>query len=506
MARPGVPVIDLKARLARGAAWLLIGRFAVNTIGFVSTLVLAHLLTPTDFGLVAIATGLLAIVSAVTNLSLSEALIQTEELTDEHLHTAWTLNMARALIISLAFLAIAYPAAAFYKEPRLANVMLLLAGTVFIGGANNPRIALMNKDLVFWQDFAIGAGSKLVGFLTAATAAYLMRSYWALVIGTAAGQLTGLALSYFILPYQPRISWSRARELWSFSIWLTFCEFINTLNWRLDQLLVGRFLSKSALGFYTVGGDLAALPTREATVPIVQALFPGFILVKADSGRLRDAVCSAQSLTFAVAAPLGFGLAMIAHPVVGLVLGARWGTAATVVQFMACLYAMQTLTIAAQPLGLALGQTRALFHRDLLVFLARVPLVVIGLLTGGLVGALCGRIVAGSFHLVLNILFIRRHADVGLGRQLKSIWRSVVALGAMLLSLVALRPFLPNAGTQLQLGLNIASQVVIAGVVYIGVHAALWLTTGRGPGPERRVMEFVQYGLSALRVPQSQQM
>jgi lipopolysaccharide exporter len=496
--RGGRQVPSLKGRLVRGAAWVVAARLVVNLIGFLSTLLLARLLTPADFGLVAIATGVLAILGAVTELSLSSALIHSKAPGEDHLNTAWTLNMARALLVGVVFAGLAWPVALFYHDPRLFPVMLLLALAAVVNGASNPRIPLMAKQLIFWQEFALGAGSKLAGFLAAAAIALIYRSYWALVVGSVVAQAANVALSYLFAPYRPRVSLAKARELWSFSGWLTLGQIVNTLNWNLDQLLIGRFLSKTDLGFYKVGGDLAAIPTREATTPFVQVLFAGFAAVREDRPRLQEAVAASQALTFAIAAPLGIGLAYVAEPVVLLVLGEKWLPAALVIQIMACLYAIQTLTLTSQPLGLALGRTKLMFQRDLLVFVTRIPFVVGGLVLGGLLGVVVGRFLAGLIHVGVNAWLIRQLAGMRVLRQLQAVWRTAASVAAMAGLLALAGPFLPAGEDPGRLALRVGFQVLLGGGAYVAVHLGLWMASGRGPGAERRIMELGRHALSRL--------
>ncbi|MDB5682905.1 MAG: polysaccharide biosynthesis protein, partial [Sphingomonas bacterium] len=232
----------IAAQLARGSMWVSASRGLVNLFGLVSTIALARLLVPADFGLVAIAITMLAILSAITNLSLAEALVQHKAPTPEHYHTAWSLGVLRGAVIGGLFALSAHAAARFYDDPRLEAVMYVLSFSVFLSGLTNPRIVVLQRSLVFWQDFVLEVSQKLVAVGVSITLAILFRNYWALVFGTLAGQLVTLILSYTILPFRPRISLRHVRELWSFSIWLTLGQLVSTINWRFDQLLIGKFL------------------------------------------------------------------------------------------------------------------------------------------------------------------------------------------------------------------------------------------------------------------------
>jgi PST family polysaccharide transporter len=118
---------NIRDRILRGSVWISGGRIVVNILSAVSTIVLARLLMPSDFGLVALATSMLAMLQAFTELSLSQALIAIGEPTREHYDTAWTLNLARGVLVGLGFCVAAPVLARLYSEPRLEAVMLALA-------------------------------------------------------------------------------------------------------------------------------------------------------------------------------------------------------------------------------------------------------------------------------------------------------------------------------------------------------------------------------------------
>ena len=335
---------NIRSRLAKGTFWITVTTAATNLLGLVSTIVLARLLMPADFGLVAIATTMLYVMAAVTDLSLSNALVQHSNPTEEHFHTAWSLNMARAIVISALFVAAAYPAALIYDEPRLIGIMVALGLATALSGASNPKLVVFERELDFRQPLYLAVGTKVAGFVAAMAVAIAYRSYWALVAGYIVSQVSYVALSYLLKPYRPRVVWKHARELWSFSIWLTFSQIVTTLNWRFDQLLIGWILGRTSLGYYTVGANLAALPTREAISPLTRTLFPAFSALQHDKARLQSAYGSAQALISAIAMPVAFGWALVADPMVRLTMGEKWLPAVIMVQIIACVAGVETLS------------------------------------------------------------------------------------------------------------------------------------------------------------------
>ncbi|RYG81647.1 MAG: lipopolysaccharide biosynthesis protein, partial [Alphaproteobacteria bacterium] len=347
--------------------------------------------------------------------------------TDDHFHTAWTLNACRGLALAALMGAAGHPLASLYNEPRLEWLIYALAFSVMIGGLTNPRIVLLSKQLVFWQDFLMSVSERLVAVIVSIGVALYFRSYWALVAGAVAGQFAAMLISYAILPFRPRIVWNRARELWSFSIWLTLGQAMNTINWRFDQLLIGHYLGRSVLGAYAVGDNLAQIPTREAIAPLTHTLFPAFSRIAEDKPRLAMGYQRAQALVTAIALPVGVGFGLLAEPLVLAMMGEKWRAAIPIIQALSAVFAFQTLGSLVQPLGMATGATRSLFQRDLLMFVLRLPVIIGAMLIWGLTGLIYARVVTGLTAAVVNMTLVRRLTGLTLTVQLLANLRSLSA-------------------------------------------------------------------------------
>ena len=186
-------------------------------IGIVSTVLLARLLVPADFGLVAIAGAAMALLAVMTEFSLAKALVQMDDPSEDHFHTAWTMNAIRGVLLAGLIVALSGPLAAFYGDERLREIFWLVALTAAIGSLANPKLAVFERELQFHQAFIMGLTSKLVGFAVTVGIALYYRSYWALVIGPLASEAALLLVSYKLYPFAPRLRLNRWRELWSFS-------------------------------------------------------------------------------------------------------------------------------------------------------------------------------------------------------------------------------------------------------------------------------------------------
>lgn len=481
----------MKAKLALGVVWVSGARVAINLIGLASTLLLARFLMPADFGLIAIAMAFVTIFGSISELSLSSALIQHDDPSEAHYDTAFTLNALRSVLLGSAIAALAWPISALYGDPRLGPVLLVVAVGVTISGFANPRMVIFTRRLEFWQSFVVDVSGKLIGFFVAVSIAFLYRSYWALAISAVIVQFQSFLLSYILIRYRPRFTISEWRDLIGFSVWISLGQAINTINWRSDGLLIGYFLGNQPLGYYSFGDNLASMPTREATAPIAQTLFPAFSRLNREKSRLRSAYQRSQAMLSAIALPIGFGFAILAEPLVLATVGAKWLPAVIVIQMLSGIFTVQTLGSSVQPLAMAMGETRWLFNVTIINILIRIPMIMIGIAAAGLVGVLCARICSGLIGTLINMALVSRLLDLSIARQLHVNLRSFGA-AAIMCSVVVLGPTVAPIDQVVGPVGKIAILVGMGGLTYVGALWILWLASGRPDGPEAEALAVMQ--------------
>ena len=490
---------SVTSRLAKGSMWISLSRAIVNGLSALSTIVLAWYLTPSDFGVVALGMTMLAIVTSITELSLTQALIRHDAPIESHFSAAWTLNATRGLVLCLLFAALAYPVSALYDEPKLAGIMLALGVSILIGGLTNPLLVVLQRDLIFWQEFVLRVAERVIGLAAALAIAIIYQSYWALVVGTLASQLVNVVVSYLLLPFRPRITFQHAREFFSFSAWLTAGQIVNTLNWRFDYLLIGKLLGTGPLGFYTVGSNLARIPTREATKPLTQTIYPSFANIRRNPERLAAGYQRAQALVSAIALPAGIGMALVADPLVRLVLGERWAPIIFIIQALASVYALQTLGTLVQPLGMAMGETRLLFIRDTQMLCVRVPIILLCLLLYGLPGVIFGRVFTGLLGALVNMVLVQRLIGVTVLKQFAANARALISIAVMAAGVSLASSQLAQTADKTTLGLQVGILVALGGVLYCGTTLLLWTLMKRPVGPEADIRKIVGEFLSKVR-------
>jgi lipopolysaccharide exporter len=268
-------------------------------------------------------------------------------------------------------------------------------------------------------------------------------------------------------------------------------QIVNTLNWKLDHLLIGSYLGVKSLGYYSVGDNLAAMSTRETIGPLQTTLFPGFKQIVHDNVRLKLAYKSAQSLITAIALPIGVGCALIAHSLVLLAMGAKWLPVVQIIQVLSCVFALQTLSSPVQPLAMAKGETKLLFKRDMFSFAIRVPIIIAGLFLGGLVGIIYARSITGLIAIFINMHLVRRLIGTKILEQITDNARSLMSIAVMAVGVMYLECLIGCDGSPVDLMLKIGAFIFSGASLYITSHFILWKVAGKPIGPETEVVRIV---------------
>jgi O-antigen/teichoic acid export membrane protein len=318
------------------------------------------------------------------------------------------------------------------------------------------------------------------------------------VVGSAAATLVSVGLTYFIVPYMPRIRLTHIKELMNFSIWLSLGTVLNTLNSRLDQLVIGYFMGKHPLGIYTVAENLSYMPTREATAPIAQTLFPAFATLVDQPDRLRRAYQLGQSTICAVVLPVGIGFALLAHALVLLTIGSKWIEAIPIIQVLAVIFALQSLSSCVIPLAMAKGATRQLFGRDMRSFGFRVPTLIVGFISYGIMGIVIARAVSGVLDSLINMSLVSKLLGLPIIEQIKANVRAIGATLVMVLAVSIVQGIMENGPSASALISIAVTSIAAGGIAYVVALFLFWAASGKPVGPETELLKLAKSAVRKL--------
>ena len=478
-------------KVSKGAAWMILFKGVERSLSLVSVVVLARLLVPADFGLVAMAVSVIALVEIVSTFNFELAIIQRSNPTREYYDSAWTMNILAGTGGALLTAAAAWPASVFYSEPRLIGVMLILAGAWFIQGFENIGTVNFRREMNFSREFHFLFAKKLSGFIVTLALAFALRSYWALLLGTLFGRVFGVALSYALQPFRPRLSLEKRRDLMSFSGWIMANGLLYFLTTRLSHLVIGRLHGAGGLGLYTVASELANAPSTELVAPINRAVFPAFARMAEGSGRLKEGLVQTLAVLGLIALPACIGLAAVAEPLVHVVLGERWAGATPVVTVLAFAGVTQVVTSTNYLAYLALAKTYIPPIIGVIQTLALIPLL-FALGGNGAVGVAQAQLISSLIMLVPSFYFMRRLLDIHASDLLRALWRPTMACAGMWYAVTTMAEPVAALTGDGAIALQLLLLVLVGVVSYVAFVALLWLLSGRPGGAELYILDMLR--------------
>jgi len=306
--------------------WAAALRVVVRGSLTIRTIILARLLVPDDFGLMAIATLSILLVERFTESGIDSALVQRRDDIRKYLNTAWTMQIVRSLVMA-ASLAIAAPfIAGFFNEPDATSIIRILSIGVLLKGFTNIGAVFFVKELRFDRYFILELSGKGLDVVVSIAYALVYPTVWALVFGVLAGTLARLATSYMIHDYRPRLEWiwDHVKKLFDFGKWILVSNIINYASGNLDDLMVGRALGIQALGFYRMAYNFSQAVATEVTQVTNQVAFPTYSKIQNSLDRLRTAYMGSLHLVSFIGFPLAVGTILVAADFTLGVLGNRW--------------------------------------------------------------------------------------------------------------------------------------------------------------------------------------
>ena len=481
---------DLKQKMAKGAAWLVLFRLIERSIGVISTLILARLLVPADFGLVAMATSLLAALDLLGAFSFDVALIQNQKAQRHHYDTVWTFAVLFGIFKALVLCVLAVPAAHFFNEPRLQWLAYALALYTLIDGFDNIGIVAFQKDLELHKEFWFGLAKKVVGFVVTLSMAFWLRNYWALIAGILSTRLASLVLSYRLHPFRPRLSMTGGRDLFKFSKWLLLNNFLIFVNNRGTDFVIGKLAGARALGLYSVSYEIANLPTTELVWPISRAVFPGYARMANDLPRLRETFVQVISLVALLTVPAGITIALVTESLVEVLLGAKWSDAVQLIQVLAIFGVVRSLHGPTGSIYLALGKPGIITG-----FLCLQVGVAIGLMLFlvpwyGTIGAAYSLLAGASLAMAVNYILVLRELQLPVTNLVRALWRPLVGAAAMMVSIEAIGPLWPSEKDATTNVMRLVILCSIAAGSYLVVVLLCWWMARRPEGPESQIVRF----------------
>lgn len=472
---------------------MVLARLADRSLGFVSTLILARLLVPADFGLVAMANAVIGMLELLKSFGFDVALIQRSSAERRHFDTVWTFNILAGFGVALLMAGIATPVAAFYKDPRLVPILLVLALGSVITGFENVGVVAFRKDMQFHKEFWYMFLRRIAAFVVTIPLAFVIRGYWALVIGTVISRVFGLALSFSMHPYRPRFSLKATRDLLSFSGWILATNVVHFANTQSVTFLIGKTAGPGPLGLFTMANETANLPTSELVAPVNRAVFPAYVQ-QANSGEaLKRSYIRVMQFFAVLGIPASLGMALCAPLLVSVMLGDQWLESAPLLAILSFHGLLVAVGSNNHYLYLAKGKPGWTTILGMIYAAMLLPSIIVSSLKWGATGASWAYTLTQLAFTPIYYEMVRRVIDVKIRDFLEIFHRPVIAGLVMCPVVLAVLSFANAAhAPRLQQILVLAGTVVVGALTYSGVLLLIWMWESKPSSAEADIVVLIR--------------
>ncbi|MCD8029398.1 MAG: lipopolysaccharide biosynthesis protein [Bacteroides sp.] len=465
---------SLKQQLLSGVFYTALAKYSGIIISLVIAGILARLLTPDEFGIVAIATVIIAFFNIFTDMGISPAIVQNKELSENTLSEIFSFTLWTGLIISALFFAASWGIAAWYGSPVLRTLCQLLSINLFFASANIVPNALFYKNKQFKfiaiRSFLI----QIAGGIAAIAVALLGGGLYALIINPILSSILIFAVSIRRYPQRPSFTFGiqAIRQIFSYSAFQFLFNVINYFSRNLDKLLIGKYMGMSPLGYYEKSYRLMMLPLQNITQVITPVMHPIFSDYQNDLTRLASSYERIIRILAYIGIPLSVLLFFTAKEITLIIFGDQWLPSVPVFQILSFSVGIQIVLSSSGSIFQASGDTRSLFVCGLFSSVLNVAGMLVGIFVFGTLEA-----VAWAICITFTINFIQCYwvmYRITFHRQMQPFIAQLVS--PVVLGLILAAVLYPVY--QLTHDMNIFLSGIIKGIVFVILFAVY--IQGRG--------------------------
>lgn len=454
---------SLKKKTVKGVAWTSLDQVAGLGFGFIIGVILARLLDPSDYGLLAMIAVFNSIAFAFMDSGFGNALIRKPDLTEDDNSTAFCFNIVAGLVLCGIIWLIAPWVSVFYDKPILTRLLRVESLLLIISSFKIVQITQMSRALNFKAKAIINVSSQVISGAIAIFAAYNGMGVWSLVLQHIASGIISLIMLWIFSPWRPRGRWNNAsfRYLWGYGSKLLASGLLDRIYGNIYPIIIGKFYSAADLGQYTRATHYAYLPSKSLTGVLQQVSFPVLSQIQEDDERLANSYRRMLRFSVFVVFPIMIGMLALAHPLVLALVTDKWAPCVPYLRVI-CLASMWYPVHA---INLSLLQVKGrsdLFLRLEIIKKAMITVVVFVCVPFGVMGICVGAVFTSLACLAINTYYTGKLINVGFIRQMMDMIPTLLASLAMgAVVYFAVMPF-GNDWVKLAVGIPVGIAVYLA--------------------------------------------
>lgn len=457
----------LKQQTKKGLYWSFFNQFASYGMQFCVGIVMARLLTPSDYGITALPAVFMAIASVFQNCGMIGALIRKEEIKEEDLSTTFIYSTATGIIIYGILYFLAPIIAEYYETPVLIPLIRISALTFLFGPIGTPQQIILRRKLDFKTPTKISVITMIFSAVVGITMAYNGYGLWALVISSVLSSFLGLVIIVFVVKWYPTTGWSKEsfKYLWNYGNKMLLSSLIDTAYNNITPLFVAKYFSPADLGVYNRARNYAILPSQNINGVIQNVTFPVLSKMQNDNEALARNYRKMIAVTAFIVFPIMFMLAALAKPLIIIMLTEKWESSIILLQLLC--FSMMWYPVHSMNLNLlqVKGRTDLFLRLEVIKKILGLIILVVTL-PMGLTYFCVGGIFSSLISLFINTYYTGKLINVGFSRQIKDLAPTLLVSTIMFCCIFLFNSFCSNMYIQLFIG-GILGAIVYLGITYI---------------------------------------
>jgi len=419
---------NLRKLATKGILWMATSQFSSQFIRFIVTIILARLLFPEDFGLMGLASIFIGVIIAVHELGLGSAIIQRKDIDNDHLSTAFWASIVSGILFCLLTILASPFVANFFHEHRVQPILLTLSFVFIIGSFSTVPWAILTKNLEFKKIAISELFADIIAGVIAILMALLNFGVWSLVWRMLLGNVVDMALLWILCKWRPSIlfDFKKFGELFGFSVNVTCSRALNFAQSNIDNLIIGKVLGATALGYYSIAYNFITFPLRRVSWVITRVTFPTFSLIQDDNEEIRKGylrIIRYISIIVLLAISILF---IISPEFVVLIIGEKWTPMIPPLQILCIAGATRAVVNISNDILLAKGRPDIQLKWNIVTLILLTIAILIGV-NYGIVGvAVAVTLIIILTHSVIQII-ANRLIDLDIKSYLEAIYPAVVS-------------------------------------------------------------------------------
>lgn len=456
----------LKHKTKKGLFWSFFNQFATYSMQFVVGIVMARLLTPSDYGITAIPAIFMAIASVFIESGFSSALVRKQDLTEKDLSTAFYYSISIGCLMYIILFFSAPIIAKFYHEPVLTPLVRITALSFLWSPLNTPQNVILKRNLDFKLITKISIVKNFIAGVVGILTAYLGYGLWALVISGLVSSFLGFILMLLAVRWVPKEKWNKEsfNYLWGYGNKLVITSLINTLYANVGPIILGRF-GTADLGNYNRAKGYAALPSSNVAGVLTQVTFPVLSKLQNDDEALAFNYRKMIRVSAYVVFPIMLMLAALARPLVLVLITEKWESSILLLQILCFVFMWQPIQVLNLNVLLVKGRSDLSLRIELIKKPVSLTIVLIGLIKFGVIGFCIADFISSMFALIINTYYTGEILNVGYFKQMKDIFPTLCISLIMFLSVILI----------ISLFDNLIVQILVGGIVGLTLYLSLSL-------------------------------